>query len=329
MSGNKMRSGWVDASRVFAMLLIVLYHIPSSAFPAPEPSSIACMVGAFFNHSGAALALFFLLAGYFTKQKWILSKWLQRLLALTIPYIIWNILFAAGLRDECSFSRIFGIGSVSGVCADYPLWFVRSLIFITLLQPLWRFYPTIWLSVCICFAYWGNSWHWDVLTYLPFPRPEDCCLFLLGVILSRFELNRLHKYIVFYIPVFILVYLLYPLCFECHFAVLSNLGMAIFILSAFAFMEKFFQKAVCWVASLNKSCFLVYSTHAGIIVVAGVVYHTYAESTDFSISSLYIPLVLAIYAANIAVYNILNKYIPWILPLIAHTGSLFHKKTKV
>ncbi len=315
------RNEWIESVRVLAMLFIIMSHISSSYLPAADKDSISSELLSFLFQPVASLAVFFFLAGYFTRKEMPVRKWIGRIFALLIPYFIWNGLFAFGLNDEVTWGRVFAIGSGFFLCADYPLWFVLAIIYMTILWPIWRFSPEIALIICLVFSCCGNNWNCQVLTSLPMPPPSTCSIFLCGVCAGRFSLAAMQKFF---------TYLFIPLLFVVILAgfyyslpqVLLHIVFPCFILSFMACCAGIFPSFVSIIARYSHTVFFSYATHAGIIFSLGIAYRASTIQCDALLSEMYIPLTLMIFIFNIFVFKLMERYIPWILPFVAHYGKL-------
>ena len=78
------RNEWIEAVRVFAMLLIIMFHMPSSYLPNAYGDSLSSMILFFLFQPQASLTVFFFLA-----RKLILS--INSLSILSPTKIIYNI----------------------------------------------------------------------------------------------------------------------------------------------------------------------------------------------------------------------------------------------
>lgn len=84
-----------------------------------------------------------------------------------------------------------GIGAPHIPCADYPLWFVRDLIILLVLYPLYRRIAPLLALVCAIFLFSHNDqWPWDWLASIPMPKPSNGLLFLGGLIAAHLPLDR-------------------------------------------------------------------------------------------------------------------------------------------
>lgn len=125
---------------------------------------------------------FFIISGYFfflnvtdTSIRWIPEKWKKRIRTLLIPYLIWNALAVLAVYAKTALFARMGMAASADEAylmhqgplywfltgpADYPLWFMRSLMIMTLLTPLlyplFRRFPIASLVVLLLF-YFGFS----------------------------------------------------------------------------------------------------------------------------------------------------------------------------
>lgn len=155
----------VSLLRFPLILLVVSIHAlnPQQVLPELNASNyiyIYIYINEAIGHSLARIAvpLFFVFAGYYTfyRKDWSrpalwLSEWKKKGKNLLLPYLLWNTLYllllwgktalpeALGHSPEDPF-RITGLGQLISFYGmdvlDYPLWFVRDLLVLTLLAPL-------------------------------------------------------------------------------------------------------------------------------------------------------------------------------------------------
>lgn len=127
------------------------------------------------NFTKLAVCWFYTISGYFFfyslkegcfSAKWVIGKWKKRIRSLLIPYLIWNILFVlltllkdwaltkAGLyvRGDARWLLDSGISYwFWGGPADFPLYFMRDLMILSLFAPLWYLFvrKCKWLSLAL------------------------------------------------------------------------------------------------------------------------------------------------------------------------------------
>lgn len=115
MSSTVTRARWVDCARTLAMFCIVWLH--ANAAPAGLGHAV-----------GGAIALFFLLAGYFLPGQ--AGKVLARTGRLALAWLLWSLLslglMAVAAPDfEFSWQRSIGWGVAA---YNTPLWFLKTLV---------------------------------------------------------------------------------------------------------------------------------------------------------------------------------------------------------
>ena len=121
---SSVRLSYIDASRGFAILLVVIGHVVQYIYkPNNFDSNIVFrMIYAFH------MPLFFFLSGYVTRNNWTYIEFVQttkkRILQLLIPFIVWGIFMNLVRHDE----PIYGFL----IHPDHGLWFLFHLLLITI-----------------------------------------------------------------------------------------------------------------------------------------------------------------------------------------------------
>ena len=116
-----------------------------------------------FNLGRVAVPAFFVLSGFFFfwsldlneyKFSWFFTQWKKRIRSLLVPYLIWNLLMVIAIFvKNALFIRMgFGADECYGYIRDmdvpewfwggpinYPLWYIRDLICLSLLAPLFYY----------------------------------------------------------------------------------------------------------------------------------------------------------------------------------------------
>ncbi len=202
-TAKKSRERWIDCVRVLAIYLIIVYHLRASAFMITGVADVV-QDGLFllFNQPSARLSFFFLIAGYFVHAKLSLKNWLMRIALLLSAYMIWNslCLLPAVLTPSLfeayatkGIAQMYGVGSASKFCIDYPLWFIRDLVVMMLFVPLMRFIPLLWVGLLLLCAYLSGGREWVIADVFAMPEFSFWCLFVLGMYASRVSLARLRS----------------------------------------------------------------------------------------------------------------------------------------
>lgn len=313
------RAEWLDAARVLATLGIVYYHMNSChILPSAQPGLIAG-AKAFFIVPAGLLAFFFMVSGYFCKPDMPVGKWWRRIVMLLVGYVVWNLLFAPGLQDEATLGRIFGLGRAGAICADYPLWYIRAVILMMLVLPLFR--RCIWLYVLLALAgtLWGNSWHCAWLAAVPFPDPFSVLLFAAGSMFSCVSLQRLSRFFFFSAPVWAAA------CATLYWGgfMLPEVHQVCgaFLLLSLGCMLVKVPKLGSFITKGADASYLCYAVHAGALLLVGTLLGKYVPQACAS-SWVYCLLPFAVYAGCVVAMKLMRGYAPWLLPWLAHAGKL-------
>lgn len=176
------RADWVDCARTLAMFCIVWLHADAA------PDWLGRVVG-------GAIALFFLLAGYFMPRG--AAAVADRTWRLALAWVLWSLLslglMAVASPDfEFSWQRCLGWGEAA---YNTPLWFLKTLVayqLVLVAGMLLRVLPRYrWLLVLL-FAL--GSYTTSPAQYAAI-RFDYFWIFLLGFALRDVELERLHAFL--------------------------------------------------------------------------------------------------------------------------------------
>jgi len=324
----KERALWLDFTRVLAAFIIIYDHLNSSYFAANTYETVQSHIKYIFGAGDASIPFFYIVGGYFTKMSINASKLSRKILSLTLVFTLWNLIYAVGLNDEINFSRIFGIGRSDGICADYALWFVRDIIIILCLCGIIKKSLLISSVIAMVFYLWGNQWHSEFLQHIPFPKPSAFLLYFLGLSLSYFDLALIHKKLIKYLPLYVLLTPLFIIGkHQGYFELIPELQILLSIYRALLliYISQFVQLAAPhsfnYLAAQSKSCFLSYAIHAGAILGGSMLllryYPPLLESKFFVLS---LPFIIFIFCGIF--YRFMKVKIPFLLPLLAHEGKL-------
>ncbi len=168
----KPRLEWVECARVLATLSVIMQHSPGGGAP--------------FNQwlIGPSLALFFLLAGYFSGPRLFgegsLLRLGRRLKFLVLPYLFWNFLYwvLSGF-PWAGWSTAQSVLGVGGCPILTPMWFLRDLMLFTVAAFLLGRCRVLLYGVglfCLFLYRWDDSLAW--------PAPDAFGYFVLGVLLG-------------------------------------------------------------------------------------------------------------------------------------------------
>lgn len=313
------RAAWLDVARVVATVGIVFYHMSSCYISCSAQPEVVAGTKALLGVPGGLLAFFFVVSGYFCKPDMPMGKWVRRIVMLAVGYVVWNLLYAPGVNDEATFCRIFGVGGAGAVCADYPLWYIRALILMMLVLPLFR--RCIWLYALLALAgtVWGNSWHCAWLESIPFPAPFSVLMFAMGSLSSHVPLPKLRRFFLYSSPVWAAG------CAVIHWGgfslpYLHQLSAAMFLLSLGALLD-LVPRVGAFIAKGADASYLCYAVHAGALLAISILLQRFVPAACTS-GWVYCLLPFAVYAGCVAAMGLMRAHAPWLLPWLAHAGRL-------
>ncbi len=315
---------WVDYARVLAALLIVYYHMPSSQFSMVGASIVVKdLLSLLFDSPGGCLNFFFITAGYFMKRHFDCKQWMKRLLLLFLVYVSWNSLCILGLNDEATFSRIYGVGTPSALCADYPLWFIRDLFVMTLMIPLMRYGTVFWILGFLVAIYGLHVNQWVIASSFVMPSFGFWIMFLLGFMLNRVNLARVHalmpKMLALVLPLWglaIFTKLYYPSIYAySSLMIVKSLVQGLSVaLVGYGIWYCSALRLRSWVASFAPASFLCYVWHAPLIFIVSVLARKVSPELAGN-SALILSLPFAILALSKVVDTFVTQRLPFLLPI--------------
>lgn len=165
---DKRLSDTIKAMRFPLIVLVVFAHSLGFESVEIQPSLDKWNVYHFFsemishNFCKIAVCWFFVFSGYLFfynmggefSWKTIADKWKKRCSSLLRPYVIWNLLVVVAIVVKSFVFNMVGLGPDEGMewvkkmnvldwlwnwPANFPLWYMRDLVLLTLLAPVWFF----------------------------------------------------------------------------------------------------------------------------------------------------------------------------------------------
>lgn len=160
----------IDAMRPLLMTLVVFIHLlPNRYLPVTADFSadgLYVILSELISHNIGRIAVpaFFVISGYYffaglgdrtANLDWFLGKWKKRLRTLVLPYVIWNLLLVAciivknsvfshlGLGEDDFIGQVRSLGvygTMWGFPMNFPLWYLRDLIVMVILSPLFYWF---------------------------------------------------------------------------------------------------------------------------------------------------------------------------------------------
>lgn len=211
------QSKLIDAMRFPLIVLVVFAHSLGFGNIDVTAASMGWNVYHFFSegisHNLANLAVcwFYTISGYFffhsLKEgsfsfRWVTEKWKKRVNGLLIPYLIWNLLlvlltiikdlvfarFGLPVRGNAEWLMTKGTGYWFWAGpADFPLYFIRDLMILSLFAPLW--YMLVkrgrWISLAMIVFVYASPLNPAI------PTMKAIFFFLLGAWLGIWKINML------------------------------------------------------------------------------------------------------------------------------------------
>ena len=330
------RFEWIDNARIIAALLIIYAHM-SQFFP---NSPLATSQYAINIVTGSTLygrvPYFLILAGYFLGRRITWGKALDRALWLFIPFFIWNLgVFALSHTNGFSWSELpgmLGIGClgshyihICGLPESVPAiavtWFLRDIVVLSLLTPLLVRYRWLVLSgIAIAISY--NSFN-----FVPYPKimlaPHTCFYYVLGVCLCNFKIED--AYSLFskkFAPVYA-VGLLFAIGYSIYDAHRGGYGPpvtlaggvfgAMMIAYGGVLIERYLPRLSKRLAPCGPACFLVFVLHYHLFFWVAPYVPTWITG---SVLIWLLPIVMC--AFIIAVFLLMKRYAPWLMPYLGH-----------
>lgn len=293
----------VETVRFFALLIVVMQHVPCDVFP-PNRALI-----------GAALASFFILAGFFSArhlQGGNSFRWArERFVRLLIPYLFWSFLYwwvTGAPTDEGWLFRTLGVGACPLLT---PMWFIRDLLLFTMAALLLGkcrllLYAIGLFFLCLCRA--------DNL--MIFPAPYMFGNFVLGILLAQVAPKCLQWWnclpsVLHGAVVVSAVALVGVSCTETMLRLSPFSGIIVASLfSAGVLLERISVAVSECVAKWAEGSFFVYCFHVFVLMALMGVEGITATAWSAEVWWCLVPVV---YAVSYGIYRLFCRYCPIVL----------------
>ena len=340
---NIRQSEVIDAMR-FPLIVLVLYmHIvtldPFSVEVGFSGTHIYNFLAEFISHNVGRLAVpcFFLFSGYFyflKMKSWsfdfYLSQQKKRAKSLILPYLLWNILNIAvtlakgyamnaiGMNGsgDINFIQQTSLYELMVMPINLPLWYLRDLICMTFLAPLFYFlfrYTKIWGLLAI-FMIYLTTWE------LPFRGFSMTAIFYFGVG-AFWGINKKNmlqaaqkiKYPALILGLALAILATFLATTEYHEYIIrwfAPLGVAsAFIITDYLIKN---QKTKSILLKYSPAVFFIYAVHELYLKnwVKGAFYRTPLSESGWGMVAGYIVMPLVLLAICLVLYYILKKISP-------------------
>lgn len=370
MNIEERQSGVLEAIRFPLIVLVVFIHgLPVTSnsiynWDLWDTKLYYTISEAIKSDIGAiAVPCFFLISGYFFFRKMNSWSWgfykkqlTNRVTTLLIPYIIWNLAFILfplvryytlgssgdGFYDNHTLIQntnwiqlMWAVpGNGFSYPMNFPLWYLRDLICMSLISPLFYLlfkYTRGWgLLFLFTFylAYGGNI-----------PGFSTTALLFFGAgaywgIQKENLLVRFHKYrTIFYLTSFVLLCILFGLRLgqydQMYISLVIHLFCLFGVISTINATNRLYEKTriIQCLLKLSPTVFFIYVTHGGYIIgfIRGIYFHTPLSYTWMGLLLSYFLIVGTTLCVCIAIYYVLYKISPRMLFFL--TGRGYSLKT--
>ena len=318
LNNIELQSRTVTWMRFILAVMVVFIHIPHHT----QFGLILCD-----DFCRLSVPAFFLISGYYFFlhfETWNTTLWLdklkKRVFTILIPFILWNIIAMAQyvlraliVKEPFSFAQMY---AERGIFIDYPLWFLRDIVLMSLLAPLVYFIVKkfgIWFFVAMmAFPLIGIWTSREILTY------NAVLFFILGAYLQINELDIISSFrklgwqsLCIYIAMVFIARVVCPLN-----PVLTGAYRYLLVLSG---VVTLFWVSGCLVETgtvkvnnhLSNSSFFIFASHAIVLgsVAAAVGKFLPGTSSGFLVARGAI-IWFGTVALCLAVYELMNRLLP-------------------
>ncbi len=330
---DERQSVLIKAMR-FPLIVLVVFAHSAGTFPSPTVAwsldgwNVYHFVTEMLSRHLFSIGTcwFFVFSGYlffrYLKEedfgmRWIAAKWQKRFWSLLVPYLFWNLfsvlctLLIKGASDLGTPLYWFFTGP-----ADFPLWFLRDLMLLTLLAPFMYlvFKRFRWLSLTILLLVYLSPWNPSI------PTMRSIFFFSLGVWMGTFQVNMLDICRRIRIPAYLVGMILLLLATSqigrpLHTLLLRlfyPVGMAAFMNLCDVLIDR--QDRRDRLCQLSASVFFIYAAHEVYILgwTKGLCLRILGESLSASWIRYWIVPVIVL-AVCLILYHLLNHIMPRML----------------
>lgn len=349
MDSSKVFSSVVTSLRFPLMLMVLLIHtqpIPPETLGSDYNVYIyvATLIKEVFTRM--AVPAFFVFSGYYAfkgknleQPSVYLSETSKRVWTLLIPYLLWNLVYilatiaGESLATRVGFARaeafVFSWSKLSDYfwfsCINYPLWFIRDLIVLTLITPLIHFVLRVtrgyivplFFLLCICIP--------DPFRIIG-AEPRSLLFYSTGALFAMKAWSPIDKLKPLALPSFIIwgigTFILPCIFTENYFRAVELPYLVCSIIAwilLFAMLVKKAPKFIARLQKLNKYVFFLYAAHA--ILIIGFARSIILRFSFFSKSNIGLILSHLIIAGItlfivLFVYKVLERIAPKCLSIL-------------
>lgn len=334
----KKRYEWIDNSRVVAAFLIMCVHLPLN-LPADSlfNNEVVRSLTIYCVYAGR-VAVFLMLSGYLFGRNASWAKTWDRFLWLVIPYMLWNLIIWGGQYfvnpgHHYNFFQVMGFGAVFDSsltftpcgavkpCLNAPSWYMRDMLPLTLLTPLFvRFKKYLPLAILVfVLAYHGNMRMKSEVMM----APSTICFYLIGICLTRFKLEDGYKIFTPKLTPFVIIAFITACATSLLFTIfhrgfrpeITLIGMfvgAMMIAHCGVAIERNFPTLSKKMAPLGPASFLIFMCHWPVFQLVAL----WFPALTRTLWILLLPFPTFVFIAG--AFLLMKRYTPWLMPYLGH-----------
>lgn len=339
---EKKRYEWIDNARLVAALLIIYVHM-QWFFPHEPIVTNALARSLVVNTTYYGMVpFFFILAGYLLARQITWHKALDRALWLLIPYVTWNCLYYVWTHlfthtlghFFTDLPWIIGIGPFFSrntvLFAEYSgspyipvTWFLRDIILLSLLTPIFARYRSIIKYILIIVFCALPAKYAPPSDQFAMLSPGYCAYYLLGVCLVDYRISDAYRILNKKFTILLVLGVLISVALSFYTSshglpsfVAPMIGCvfgALMIAQCGILIEMYLPRFSKWLAPCGPACFLVFVLHAPIFQMIAWLLPQWITGT-----ALVWLLPIPVCALIIAIFLLMKRFTPWLLPYLGH-----------
>ncbi|ABM03015.1 hypothetical protein Ping_1180 [Psychromonas ingrahamii 37] len=310
---------------------------------------ISEFIQAFISNGLARIAvpLFFLISGYlfFLAFTWSLEKYQSkvksRLRTLVIPFLFWNAIcilvffiaqsipstsvFFSGSNQYIATYNVFdffnNLLGLNKSPISYQFWFIRDLIVMVILAPLFLLIlnnKNISTFVFAClFTLWFIGF-WPIYV----PSLAAFFFFYAGAYFSnmKFDLFSIDRYGKVISSIYLIILVTDSLTKgEVYSSYIHKIGIVFGIMTALYLSKYALQSTVAKnvLLKLSHYSFFVFAVHEPILtILKKIIYKLIVPTSDLAVTSIYLSIPIAVILISLAAYKVLSMAIPKTLNIV-------------
>lgn len=316
-----------DVLRGPLALLVVYLHIDSN----PVPLSIFQQDAEGFLYNGIklfvvqianlAVPCFYIISAYLLMYKsgeylFMLKKKIKSLL---LPYIIWNLLAAIYIKLTQG-DNLFSFYDLFIRPANFPLWFLRDLIILVILSPVFRLlinYLKQFSLFLFIILYLMNAQEY---LFLSFYENTSIFFFFIGAYwgILKYDFFLSIKTVIMLAVLTVVMYVISIMFYDTTYGVIQKIWLLLGSFSLIAIINCFvnFVKLPSILFKISGCSYFIYLSHKlGFTYIAKYPFSWFAPSDFISIVKFLVAPFITVFLCYL-IYQICSKYIPNVFSIV-------------